>query len=196
MILFLFVSAGPLDVRAAAPETTVFAPYMLLTNAETKQQVSFQRELQNAAYTIVVFLSTECLSADAYGIRLQSLQAQWKEHGIQVIGVNSNPSEKVRSIAAHRRALGLTFPVFIDTDQVLANTVRAKHSPEFLVFDHEGHLLDHGGTVEEFRSTKDTVTSELETTVAAIRRGETNSATLAETQGCPIMRLGQPDKDI
>src|SRR5258706_64475 len=70
---------------------------------------------------VLAFLGTECPVARSYAGRLGDIAARYSARGVEIIGVDANPSDTVSDIAKLTEDLQLPYPIFRDVNQALAN---------------------------------------------------------------------------
>ena len=187
-VAFAFASLSlAASSMASNIESRVFAPNIPLLNAETREVVSLKNEIAKANHTIVLFVSSECLDSIHLAPHLDTFLESIKNQSIRVIGINSHQKESPAQISIHRRALGLDIPIYKDTEQILANYLRARYSSDYFVFDQNGALVQQGQLQE-------TQIGNLETHLGQGRsfdafKGQLSSQHPTSTvTGCPIMR--------
>jgi len=105
---------------------------------------SLKKLSQEKKATVVMFIATECPVSNAYNERMVKLYNDYKEKGIQFIGINSNKQETVKAIAAHNKDHGFEFVVLKDWQNRIADYFDAKRTPEIYVLDANLVLRYHG----------------------------------------------------
>jgi peroxiredoxin len=88
--------------------------------------------------------------ARLYGPRLQQLSEEFSSHGVQVVGVNSNPQDSPDDIKRFAKEHGVSFPVIKDHRQSLAKKFGAKRTPEVFVLDASGHVRYQGRIDDQY----------------------------------------------
>lgn len=132
-----------------------------------------------------------CPVVHAYLDRINEIDVDYRDRGVQFVMVNSNDAERypddgfaaMQTFAAER---GLAFPYLHDVDQSVAQAYRTFRTPEILVFDRERKLRYHGriddNTKEPLAATRHDLREALEALLAG------NEVAEAETYavGCTV----------
>ena len=108
------------------------------------------QELNTSPMVVIVFLGTECPLARLYGPRLQELSLRYAEKGVRFVGVCSNVQDSLTEIVAWRNKCGITFPMLIDSQQELADTLHAQRTPEIVVLDHARNVKYRGRIDDQY----------------------------------------------
>lgn len=98
--------------------------------------------------TIVMFISTECPVSNDYNERIVALHNDYKDQGVQFIGINSNKNESVKEIAEHNKANKFDFLVLKDIENKIADKFRARRTPEIYLLD-EKRILRYRGAIDD-----------------------------------------------
>ena len=139
--------------------------------------------------TVLIFLSAQCPVVKAYVDRISELSEAYKAKGINFVGINSNNRdaeslEWVTSDAAER----YTFPMLIDTGNVIADKLGATVTPEVYFFDANNKLLYHG-SIDNDRSGRNIEHEYLKTAFDAALGGGVIETTRTNAFGCEIKRM-------
>jgi peroxiredoxin len=94
--------------------------------------------------TVIMFIATQCPVSNAYNERMVKLYNDYKDKGIQFIGINSNKQESVKEIAKHSKDNGLEFVILKDLQNKIADYFDAKRTPEIYLLDENLVLRYHG----------------------------------------------------
>lgn len=97
--------------------------------------------------TVVMFISTECPVSNAYNERIVALYGDYKDQGVQFIGINSNKNESVEEIAEHNKANKFYFFVLKDLKNEIADSFAARRTPEIYLLD-EKRILRYRGAID------------------------------------------------
>ncbi|MEZ6133217.1 MAG: redoxin domain-containing protein [Planctomycetaceae bacterium] len=100
--------------------------------------------------TVVCFLGAECPMARIYGPRLTKLADEFRERGVQVIGVNSNRQDSFGDIKRYVDELHVTFPFVHDKDNVIADQFGATRTPEVFLLNQQLEVLYHGRIDDQY----------------------------------------------
>jgi peroxiredoxin len=144
------------------------------------------------AGAVLIFTGNACPVANKYLPRLVELAKAYEPRGIIFLGINSNASESLEDVAAHARERGLTFPVFKDPKNVVADLARVERTAEVVVLDaraivrYRGAIDDqHGQGVSKPAPARNYLSDALDAILA--RRPVEVASTPAI--GCPIERV-------
>lgn len=99
---------------------------------------------------VLAFLGTECPLAKLYAPRVQELASRYASEDVSFIGVCSNVQDSLTEIQAYANNGGITFPVLIDSQQRLADSVQAKRTPEIVVLDKDRRIRYHGRIDDQY----------------------------------------------
>jgi peroxiredoxin len=156
-----------------------------LPDVNGKEQ-SFEN-LEGKKGTIIVFVSAQCPVVKAYNERISQLAADYKDKGINVVGINSNSTESVEWVKTHTTE-NYKFPVLIDKGNVIADKLSATSTPEMYLFDADNKLVYHGA-IDNDKSATNITNNFLRTALDEFLAGK--PITKAETKaiGCTIKRV-------
>ena len=93
---------------------------------------------------VLVFWSFKCPVALAYDDRLNDLQAKYGSKDVVILGVSSSGNETPEEVQRNASNLRLSFPVLLDPDGTLAESLGATHSPSVFILDQGGRLSYQG----------------------------------------------------
>ncbi|MDA1055145.1 MAG: redoxin domain-containing protein [Planctomycetota bacterium] len=164
-------------------------PDVVLPDA-TGKQIALS-DFNEAKVLVVVFLGTQCPIGNAYVPVLGDLQKRYQDQSVQVIGINSNPSDSAESVAQHVAEFKVSFPVLIDEDQVAADLFGARRTPEVFVLDRRRHVRYRGRIDDRFGYTfkRDEAREEgLEDALKEMLAGKSVTVAEVEPEGCLITR--------
>ena len=144
------------------------------------------KDLAGKKGTIIVFVSAQCPVVKAYNERISQLAADYKDKGINVVGINSNSTESVEWVKAHATE-NYKFPILIDKGNVIADKLAANATPEMFLFDADNKLVYHGA-IDNDRSGANITNNFLRMALDEFLAGK--PITKAETKaiGCTIKR--------
>lgn len=138
--------------------------------------------------TVVMFLSTQCPVSNEYNERIIALHNDYKDQGVQFIGINSNRNESVQEIAEHNKANEFHFLVLKDLKNKIADNFRARRTPEIYLLDDK-RILRYNGAIDN--SQKDPKTHYLREALDLVVAGKEIPKDLKKTKafGCTIKRV-------
>lgn len=142
----------------------------------------------------IVFLGTECPLAKLYGPRLNDLQEEFGDRGLQVIGINSNKQDSLTELAAYVHRHEIAFPMLKDKGNVVADAMKAERTPEVFLIDANRVVRYHGRIDDQYGVgyARDKKTrSDLAIAVEELLAGKPISQPKTEAVGCHIGRTKQ-----
>ena len=94
--------------------------------------------------TVVMFIATQCPVSNDYNERMVKLYNDYKDKGVQFIGINANKQESVKEIAEHSGKHGFEFAMLKDPQNKIADYFGARRTPEVYLLDADMALRYHG----------------------------------------------------
>ena len=142
--------------------------------------------------TVVMFIATQCPVSNHYNERMVKLFNDYKNKGVQFIGINSNKQESVEEIAKHSQEHGFQFTVLKDPGNKLADYFGAKRTPEVYLLD-EKQVLRYHGAIDSSENEPQKATPYLREVLGIVLAGKEIPAEQKETKafGCTIKRVEQ-----
>lgn len=143
---------------------------------------------------VLAFLGTECPLAKLYGPRLNQIQAEYGDRGVQVIGINSNFQDSMTEVAAYVHRHELEFPMLKDVGNRIADQLGAERTPEVFLLGKDRTVLYHGRIDDQYGvgySREKTVKRELVQAIDEVLDGKPVSVASTEPAGCHIGRVKQ-----
>ncbi len=107
-------------------------------------------QLRGTEITVFAFIGTECPLAKLYGPRLQTLAQRFSTSGVRFLGVASNVQDSLTEVTNYANRAGITFPVLMDTEQTLAELLKATRTPEIVVLDASGKIAYRGRVDDQY----------------------------------------------
>ena len=150
---------------------------------------------------VVAFLGTECPLAKLYGPRLKALSDRFKADDVQFIGVCSNVQDSLTEVQAYCDKAGISFPVLMDTEQRLADVLKAERTPEVILLNEMRQSVYRGRVDDQYAISVAKLKPHREDLALAIESallGKQPDISETETVGCLIGRRRQskPHGDI
>lgn len=179
----------------------------MLIDAREKQPVSLG-DYEEAAAFALIFIGVECEASNAYMSRLSELHQAYKEKGVQFLAVNSNEEEMFSAVEAHAEARQLPFPALKDTNNTLADQMKAIMTPEVFLLEpvrhpprHEAetsgettYILRYSGAVDDSEDPKKAANHFLKEALDALLSGEAVVQKRVKPKGTPIDRVEKDAK--
>jgi len=115
--------------------------------------------IDNEKKIVVFFTCNHCPYVHAYEKRIMNLQNKYAE-SVQFIGINSNddkkyPEDSFEKMKERSNIRGYNFPYLHDSDQKIAKSYDASHTPHFFVFSKK--ILIYKGKFDDNWSDKSKV---------------------------------------
>lgn len=185
--IFIFSIAFTMNASADSVKMDKEVPSFTLKDAmDTEHSLKDLSHEKKA--TVVMFISTQCPVSNEYNERIIALHNDYKEQGVQFIGINSNRNESVEEIAEHNKTSKFDFVVLKDLGNEIADKFKARRTPEVYLLD-EKRILRYRGAIDN--SQKDPETHYLRETLDLVVTGEEIPGDRKTTKafGCTIKRV-------
>ncbi|MFK7735827.1 MAG: redoxin domain-containing protein [Pirellulaceae bacterium] len=141
---------------------------------------------------VLAFIGTECPLAKLYGPKLSRLQKEFKDQGVQIVGVSSNKQDSLTELTAYVHRYEISFPILKDVGNKLADQVDATRTPEVYVFDKSRKLRYQGRIDDQYGvgySREKTEESDLRDAILQILAGKEVATPKTKAIGCIIGRI-------
>jgi peroxiredoxin len=161
-----------------------------LVKADTGERVSLH-DLRGARAVVIVFAGIGCPVSELYMTRLAELERAYRGRGVAFLAVNANAHDAAEAVAAHARDHGVTFAVYKDPDNALADQLLAERTCEAFALDSDRRLRYRGAIDDQYgRGTRkdQPVQRHLAEALDAILAGRAVAAPITAVVGCPIDR--------
>ena len=149
-------------------------------------------EFADRELVVLAFLGTECPLAKLYGPRLNQIQTEFGDRGVQIIGINSNKQDSLTELAAYTHRHDLAFPMLKDVGNELADRLDAERTPEVFLLGKDRTVRYHGRIDDQYGvgySREKTVKRELVKAIEELLAGNEVSVPSTEPTGCHIGRV-------
>ena len=192
-LTFIFTLASSVIADTDTVKMDKEVPHFTLKDAMGKEH-SLKDLSRDKKATVVMFISTECPVSNAYNERILALYNDYKDQGVQFIGINSNRNESVEEIVKHNKASKFSFLVLKDLKNAIADKFGARHTPEIYLLD-EDRILRYRGAIDN--SQKNPETHYLRETLDLVVAGKEIPENLKKTKafGCTIKRVRRVRKE-
>jgi len=137
--------------------------------------------------TVILFIAVQCPVSNAYNERMEKLAQDYKEKGINVVGINSNAKEDAAAVKAHAAEHKLTFTILKDPANKIADRFGANVTPEAYFLDANNKLVYHG-RIDNAKDAAQVQTPDLRNALDATLAGKPVEKTEAKAFGCSIKR--------
>jgi peroxiredoxin len=194
LLVSIFAVAGAVSAGiAGSTEGEVPAPPAIgatiedfaLPDADGKEQSL--NSLKGKSGSVLIFVSTKCPVSNAYNDRMEKLAQDYKARGINVIGINANAAETGEAVKAHAAENKLSFPIFKDPANKVADRLGATVTPEAYFLDASNKLI-YRGRIDNAKDAAQVNSCELRDAIEASLYGKPVAKTSASAFGCTINR--------
>lgn len=183
----ILVSQLRLDASSAPAIGSTITDFKLL---DLNGKEASLGSIRGSKGTVLIFISTECPVSNGYNERMEKLAQDFSSRGINVIGINANATEPVTKVKQHAAEHKLTFPIYKDHGNKVADLLGAQVTPETYVLDSNNRLLYHG-RIDNSRELSKIASSETREALDALLAGQPVTKTQARAFGCTIKRAGE-----
>ena len=192
-LTFIFTLASSVIADTDTVKMGKDVPNFTLKDAMDKEH-SLKDLSHDKKATVLMFISTECPVFNDYNERIVALHNDYKDQGVQFIGINSNRNESVEEIAEHNKTNKFDFVVLKDLENKIADKFVAKRTPEVYLLD-EKRILRYRGAIDN--SQKNPETHYLRETLDLVLAGKEIPENLKKTKafGCTIKRVRRVRKE-
>jgi len=140
---------------------------------------------------VIIFMCNHCPYVHAIIDRLISIQHDYGNRGIQLVGINSNdpdsyPEDSFDAMREWVQEKGINFVYLHDENQEIAKAYKAQCTPDIYVFDRARQLVYHGRIDDSWQDESKVTQNELKDALDAILKGDTVSKKQNPTIGCSI----------
>jgi peroxiredoxin len=147
-------------------------------------------EYADVPVLVLVQSCNHCPYVLAWEDRINALQREYADRGVQIVAINSNdatthPGDSFENMVAHAREAGYAFDYLHDESQEIARTLGSERTPEAFVYDADRRLVYHGA-VDDSREEADVTTSYLRDAIEAALAGEMPPITDTPPVGCTV----------
>ncbi len=125
-------------------------PYLNVTNPISIQVSNLKGEtfnwenLQQNKATAFIFISPECPLCENYSLTINTLQKQFKNEKIELIGIVPGNYYSVEQIDSFLTTYQLNIQVLLDTQYAFCNFFNAKVTPEVFVVNAKSETIYEG----------------------------------------------------
>ncbi len=106
---------------------------------------------------VVIFSCNHCPYVQAYEDRIMAIQKDFKDHGVQVVAINSNdatthPDDSFEQMIARAGSRKFNFVYVRDESQDVARDYQASHTPHVYAFNQDRKLIYTGKIDDNWQS--------------------------------------------
>lgn len=145
-------------------------------------------DLARAKAVVVVFTCNHCPVAQAYEDRLLKLHADYRERGLEMVGISVSQLEEDNLEAMTERAKerGFTFPYLQDATQKIAKDYGATNTPHVFLLDGQRKIAYMGAIDDAWQDAEGVSHKYLVDAVDAVLSGRSVERAETKPQGCGI----------
>lgn len=98
-------------------------------------------EIKGESLTVLDFWATWCKPCIKSIPILIELSEEYKDYGVNFIGINEDSPKNSSKIKPFSYSLGITYPVLLDSDQVLMNDLLVNSLPTLIIINNNGEIV-------------------------------------------------------
>ena len=137
--------------------------------------------------TVLIFVSVQCPVSNAYNERMEKLALDYKDKGINVVGIYPNATESLDAIKNHVAEAKFSFTILRDEGNKVADQLNASFTPEVYVVDAGGKLVYHG-RIDNQKDPDKVSSNDLRAALDEVLAGRPVQKPTAAAFGCTIKR--------
>ena len=139
----------------------------------------------------VVFMCNHCPYVQLYLDRLKALQADFKDRGVTLIGINANdanqyPDDSFENMKIFATDNQLNFPYIRDVAQDVAESFGASKTPEVFLLDRDGRLRYKGSIDDNADDAGAVQVSYLRSAIDQLLNDKSVEPSSTEAIGCSV----------
>lgn len=173
-------------------DTSKVAPSFKLQGVDQKKYAL--EDFSEFKAVVVVFMCNHCPYVIAVQDRINQLAKDYQKKGVQVIGINSNdteryPEDSFEKMKERSQERSFVFPYLIDETQEVARSYGAVCTPDPMVFENvEGKFIlrYHGRIDDSWKDESKVTRKDLAEALEAILGGNSVSPEQHPAMGCSI----------
>ena len=148
-------------------------------------------DVEDKKALVIIFMCNHCPYVKAIIDRLITLQSEFADSDVQVIGINSNesenyPEDSFESMKEWVREAGINFVYLHDESQEVAKAYKAQCTPDIYVFNENRKLAYHGRLDDNWQEPENVKKQELKEALIAILSGKPVATEQNPSMGCSI----------
>jgi peroxiredoxin len=157
----------------------------------TDDQTYSLDSFSDAKVLVIIFMCNHCPYVQAVLDRMIQIQADYKDKGVQFVGINSNdaenyPEDSFDGMKQVVEEKGINFPYLFDESQGVARTYQAQCTPDIYVYDQDRKLAYHGRIDDNWQEPENVTKQELREALDALVAGKKPAEDQNPSMGCSI----------
>lgn len=168
------------------------APYFELPDPAEDNQLQSLDQLKGERGTLIIFMCNHCPFVLHVIEKLKELHEDYKNMGIEFIGINANdvekyPADSPEKMIEFQREKMFSFPYLYDESQAVAKAYDAACTPDFYFFDDKLDLI-YRGQMDDSRpgNTKEVTGEDLIMAFENLLAGQPQEELQKPSMGCNI----------
>ena len=148
--------------------------------------------------TVICFLGTECPLAKLYAGRLQRIANDFDNRNVRFVGLNSNRQDSLAELKQFAADQKIQFAFGKDYDNVIADQLNVRRTPEVIVVDRERKIRYRGRIDDQYLpgiSRNKPERHDLRIAIEELINGQPVSVAVTEPEGCLLGRVTRPVED-
>jgi peroxiredoxin len=162
-------------------------PPLTLTTLDGHSE-PWQALVAHSRFTVLVFVSADCLCVQAHAARLNELATHYTQRGVQFLAVDSEAGTTVSVAAAEASKYRLQFPLVIDKRAQLANSLGALYATSAVILDRVGNIHYRGGLDSDVVNLHDNAKRYVLDALEDLLAGREPRLPQAKTLGCVLRK--------
>ncbi len=140
---------------------------------------------------VIIFMCNHCPYVKAVLDRLITLQNDYKDRNVQLVGINSNdtvkyPDDSMENMANLVIEKNIPFPYLLDETQAVAKSYDAVCTPDFFVYGNQRTLLYRGRMDDNWQEPDKITKNDLRLALDQILEGKEVTGEQVPSMGCSI----------
>ncbi|MFN0018662.1 MAG: redoxin domain-containing protein [Pirellulaceae bacterium] len=138
---------------------------------------------------VLVFSNTTCPIAQKYWPKLKRLEAEYRDKGVQFVGVNVSGDDELQEIAQQAIDFAIEFPMVKDIENGCVKATGVTRSPEVVVLDAKRKLRYRGRIDDQVRiggTRPDVQSDDLKNAIEDLLAGREVATSETTVDGCKI----------
>jgi peroxiredoxin len=148
-------------------------------------------EYKGAKALVIIFMCNHCPYVQGVIARLIELYDEFKDKGIQFVGINANesdnyPEDSFEKMPEYAKKWGMNFDYLRDESQEVAKKYKAQCTPDIFVYDEHQKLAYHGRIDDNWQESDKVTSNDLQDALNALIKGKQVSDEQHPSMGCSI----------
>ena len=191
LVLLIALVLGPTSFADMPPDGAV-QPFQL---PDISEQIVEVAPTSEARLTVLCFLGTECPLVKLYARRLSQFSDEFADQGVRFFGINSNRQDALEEVREYAEKYKISFPLLKDYQNVVADQVQAKRTPEVFLLDQDFVIRYRGRIDDQYAPGLSAATAKqphLKDAIEELLAGKSVTVPYTDASGCLIGREPKP----